>query len=62
MKNANHLPPSATADRFIVRMPDGMRDSIKQRAQSNMRSMTAEILFLIKKGVEAVEGVGYVEH
>lgn len=58
MKDAK-LPPSATADRFLVRMPDGMRESIKQRAQHNMRSMTAEILFLITKGVEAVEGADY---
>lgn len=36
--------PSETADRFIVRFPDGMRDRLKQAAADNNRSMNAEII------------------
>lgn len=36
--------PSETADRFIVRFPDGMRDRIKEAAAENNRSMNAEII------------------
>ncbi len=36
--------PSETADRFIVRFPDGMRDRIRDEAAKNNRSMNAEII------------------
>lgn len=36
--------PSETADRFQVRLPDGMRDRIKAAADANNRSMNAEIV------------------
>jgi hypothetical protein len=36
--------PSETQDRFIVRLPDGMRDRIAELAKSNNRSMNAEIV------------------
>lgn len=36
--------PSERMDRFIVRMPDGMRDRIKAEAEANNRSMNAEIV------------------
>ena len=36
--------PSETADRFIVRFPDGMRDRIRDEAAANNRSMNAEII------------------
>ncbi|WP_420415828.1 Arc family DNA-binding protein [Marinovum algicola] len=31
-------------DKFIVRLPDGMRDRIKAAAEANNRSMNAEII------------------
>ena len=37
-------PPSRTADRIIVRLPDGMRDRIASRARENERSATAEVV------------------
>lgn len=46
--------PSQQADRFIVRLPDGMRDKIKQQSASNHRSMNAEMVFLIERGMEVV--------
>lgn len=36
--------PSQSQDKFIVRLPDGMRDKIKAAAEANNRSMNAEIV------------------
>lgn len=36
--------PSQQQDRFIVRLPDGLRDRIKETAKANGRSMNAEIV------------------
>ncbi|MDQ1831951.1 Arc family DNA-binding protein [Massilia scottii] len=36
--------PSEVQDRFIVRLPDGMRDAIAAAAKANGRSMNAEIV------------------
>lgn len=36
--------PSRTADQFVVRFPDGMRDRLKEAAATNGRSMNAEII------------------
>ncbi len=38
------MRPSQTQDKFIVRLPDGMREQISEAAASNKRSMTAEIV------------------
>lgn len=38
------LPPSRTAEQFVVRFPDGMRDRIAEEAKKNNRSMNAEIV------------------
>jgi hypothetical protein len=34
-------------ERFTVRMPDGMRDAIAERAKANGRSMNSEIIEII---------------
>lgn len=36
--------PSATADKFVVRLPDGMRERIAEVARENHRSMNSEII------------------
>ncbi|MGA0563078.1 Arc family DNA-binding protein [Ancylobacter sp. VNQ12] len=36
--------PSQSQDRFIVRLPDGMRERIAEEARKNNRSMNAEIV------------------
>lgn len=36
--------PSETQERFIVRLPDGMRDQIAEAAKAAGRSMNAEIV------------------
>lgn len=41
---AKTLFPSDQQDKFMLRLPDGMRDRIKRVAEANNRSMNAEIL------------------
>lgn len=36
--------PSEQADKFLLRLPDGMRDRLKAEAEANKRSMNAEIV------------------
>ncbi|MFD0978043.1 Arc family DNA-binding protein [Tropicimonas aquimaris] len=38
-----------TQDKFIVRLPDGMRDHIKAKAAKNNRSMNAEIVHALEE-------------
>lgn len=44
----NDLPPSRTAEQFVVRFPDGMRDRIAEAAKVAGRSMNAEIIHHLK--------------
>lgn len=37
-------PPSPDRDKFIIRLPDGMRARIKAAADANNRTMTSEIV------------------
>lgn len=46
--------PSRTADQFIVRFPDGMRDRLKEAAQANGRSMNAEIVARLQDSFEGI--------
>ncbi len=39
-----NAPPSRTADKFIVRLPEGMRERLAEAAKANDRSMTAEVV------------------
>lgn len=43
---------SRVADKFVVRMPDGMRERIAEIAQSNHRSMNAEIIITLERLVD----------
>ncbi|MFB9242389.1 MULTISPECIES: Arc family DNA-binding protein [Massilia] len=46
----------ADKDRFILRFhSEGQRDMLKARAQANLRTMNAEILFLIEAGIRATK-------
>jgi len=38
-------------DKFIIRLPDGMRERINAAAQANKRSMTAEIVDRLEKSL-----------
>jgi plasmid stability protein len=56
MNTTDNKSPSQLADRFILRFHnDGQRRALKERAARNMRSLNAELLYLIEKGVEAVD-------
>lgn len=47
------IVPSATADKFLMRFnQDGLRKELKVRAAQNERTLNAEILYLIKRGLE----------
>ncbi|MEJ3621046.1 Arc family DNA-binding protein [Brachymonas wangyanguii] len=45
----NAKPPSRTADQFVVRLPEGMRDRIAEAAKASGRSMNAEIVARLKE-------------
>jgi len=40
--------PSQLAERFQIRMPDGLREQIRRHAEANKRSMNAEIISLLE--------------
>lgn len=53
MKNTS---PAQTADKYLVRLKPGQRSTIKQNAAKNNRTMNAEILSLMEKGMEVIYG------
>lgn len=54
MTETKHRPPSETCDKFILRFNvDGLRKKLKVRAAENERTLNAEILHLIKRGLAA---------
>ena len=47
-------PPHSTCDKFILRFNvEGLRRDLKLRAAQNERTLNAEIIFLIKRGLQA---------
>ena len=38
-----------TPDKFMLRLPEGLRDRIKEAAERNFRSMNAEIVFHLNR-------------
>ena len=52
------LFPSEQQDRFIVRLPDGMRDKIRSVSERNGRSMNAEIVARLQRSLDADEVLG----
>jgi plasmid stability protein len=44
MKKPEKKPPAKEADKFIVRLPEGMRQKIMEAAATSNRSMNAEIV------------------
>lgn len=47
-----------TEDKFMLRLPNGWRDAIKERAVKNRRSMNQEILVALESVVSAATGEG----
>lgn len=48
--------PSEVQDRFIVRLPNGMREKIAEIAKANGRSMNAEIVARLEQSFKGQEG------
>lgn len=43
------VPTGRESDKFMLRLPDGMRDRIKTAAEANTRSMNAEIVATLEE-------------
>lgn len=51
----NNATNSRTADKFVVRLPDGMRDRVADVARQNHRSMNSEIIDRLEQSLLAEE-------
>lgn len=45
---------SRNADKFVLRMPEGLRDQIKDMAQANRRSMNQQLLVMLTNQSESI--------
>lgn len=59
-------PTSRNSDKFVLRMPDGMRDTIAELAKQSGRSMNAEIVYRLQKSideeqVEMIHQIGFAQ-
>lgn len=43
---------SRNADKFVLRLPDGLRERYKEQAKANGRSMNSEMIKALEKGLE----------
>ncbi len=50
------MKPSRDLDKVMVRMPDGMRAAIQQRARSERRSANAEIVLMLERALKGADG------
>lgn len=48
-----YQPAGRDSDRFIIRMPDGMRDYVRQQAAAGYRSMNSQILMMLDTAIAA---------
>jgi plasmid stability protein len=58
MADANHTPAAAVgrdSEKFILRLPAGMRDRLKAIAAANRRTMNAEIIERLEDSLRAEE-------
>lgn len=61
MKRPRQNPQGTTgrgSEKFILRLPAGMRDRIAKLAAQNGRSMNSEIIAALEKYVEADDSIG----
>jgi len=52
MTRAAQAYNSRTADKFVVRLPEGMRQRIADVAHANTRSMNSEILTMLNRSLD----------
>lgn len=50
--STENVPPSRTAEQFVVRFPDGMRDRIAEEAKAANRSMNADIVARLQQSFD----------
>jgi plasmid stability protein len=50
------LYSSRTADKFVVRLPDGMREQVAEVARTHHRSMNSEIIARLELSLAQEEG------
>lgn len=48
--------PSDVADKYLLRLPDGMRDQLKNAAKASGRSMNAEIVARLQSTFTSIQG------
>jgi non-homologous end joining protein Ku len=41
------------ADKYVLRLPDGMRDKIAKLAKTNNRSMNSEMVLMLQQAIDA---------
>lgn len=51
MRPQYQMTDSRTADKFVLRLPDGLRSDISTWATSNERSMNSEIVHRLKRSI-----------
>lgn len=52
MKKPEKPSLAADADKFMIRLPEGMRERIAEAAKTNGRSMNAEVVARLEKSLE----------
>jgi hypothetical protein len=53
MRNPDKSTVTRESDKFMLRLPEGMRERIAQEAKANNRSMNAELVARIQDSFEA---------
>lgn len=51
--------PSDEQDKFMVRLPPGMRDTIKRHAEMHGRSMNAEVVEALRHKYESIDTLAF---
>jgi CMP-N-acetylneuraminic acid synthetase len=55
------LYSSRTADKFVVRLPDGMRERIAEVARTQHRSMNSEIIARLEQSINQEQNVAAID-
>ena len=53
MMKKSTSPTGRASDKFMLRLPDGMRDTISELAKASGRSMNAEIVHRLQQSIDA---------
>jgi len=66
MSKKSTVPTSRESDKFVLRLPEGMREKIAELAKSSGRSMNAELVHRIQRTIDedtalAESGVKIIE-